>query len=123
MKKFKKVFYPLYFVFLAVQVFMLIYVTYYPDQMFGFYLRNINRIIGMLQSYLIFGFLVLVIEWVSENLHIKILKNKIKDLENENNALKARYYDEEEKKKQIDSSLQAFGESLERKKTNKPDAE
>ena len=114
MKQFKTVFYIIYFIFFAATFFFALN----QDYMFEV---GISRIFGILRIWAIVGAILLAAEWITVNIHIRQLKKKVRTLEKENLSLKAKMFDHEEEKKDIDRSMKSFGDSLEKKKEKKKD--
>ncbi|MGK7394262.1 MAG: hypothetical protein ACNS62_06805 [Candidatus Cyclobacteriaceae bacterium M3_2C_046] len=117
MKKFKTIFYIIYLLFILTSLILLITEWEFLSTSFG--------LLPVWMPYLIIlGMLLIITEWIVENIHIKQLKNKITKLEKENLNLKAKLFDQEEAYKEGDRSLKAFGDSLEEKESkNRPGEE
>jgi len=87
MRKFKRVFYSIYFLFLVISV-----LSSFNSE----YMMNSLGIIGtilFLKYWVGLGFGLLTVEWIVENIHIKKLKSKLSILQKENTEIKARLYD------------------------------
>ena len=87
MRKFKLVFYPIYFLFLIVSV-----LSSYNSE----YMMNSLGITGtilFLKYWVGLGIGLLTAEWIVENIHIKSLKKRLSILQKENTEIKARLYD------------------------------
>ena len=112
MKRFKTFFYIVYFLFLIVTVFFVFYYDYLFDR-FG-----MMSFVNFLQFWALLGMVIFLTEWIVENIHIKRLKSRIAKLEKDNLNLKAKLFDQEEEKREIDRSIQTFDESI-KKKENK----
>jgi hypothetical protein len=105
MKSFKKFFYSLYFLYLAGTIFLAFrYEHYLNNNMFGF--------LSFLQWWAAIGLFLYIAEWIVENIHLRLLKNKISSLEKEKDALKVKMYDMETRPQEIDESIRAFKKSL-----------
>jgi len=87
MRKFKRVFYSIYFLFLVISV-----LSSFNSE----YMMNSLGIIGtilFLKYWVGLGFGLFTVEWIVENIHIKKLKNRLSILQKENTEIKARLYD------------------------------
>lgn len=92
MKQFKKFFYIIYFLIIVItasaefliDVFQIRYQTLY------------YTIIPLWAGLMI---LLMIVEWATENLHIRRLNGRIASLERENTSLKAKMFDQEENMK------------------------
>lgn len=87
MRKFKRVFYSIYFLFLVISV-----LSSFNSE----YIMNSLGIIGtilFLKYWVGLGFGLFTVEWIVENIHIKKLKNRLSILQKENTEIKARLYD------------------------------
>jgi hypothetical protein len=108
MQKFKTVFYIIFFLYLVVTF---VVIPYDENKAFSFLINHMQTIpywIGL-------GLVLYISEWIVENIHIKMLKSKIKSLEKEKDALKVQMFDMESRYQEVDASLNAFGESLPKK--------
>ena len=97
MKKFKRIFYPIY---LVVITFVLIISFNIYDSLELFkqwgWFRYFSDLPFMVRDLLVFMCLLMVVELVSENVHLISSKGKIANLEKEIMHLKARLYDQKE---------------------------
>lgn len=117
MKRFKTIFYVVYFLFLLVTLGF----VFYLDTMFDRF--GMMNFLDFLQYWAFFGILLYIGEWTLENVHIRRLKTRIRRLEKDNLNLKAKLFDEEEEKKGIDRSLKSFEDSIDKKDKSEPEDE
>ena len=109
MKRFKTIFYILYFLFLVVSVFLIFYYDFIRVRF------TTQSYVNFLQFWALLGLVIFLTEWIVENIHIKRLKGRISKLEKDNLNLKAKLFDQEEEKREIDRSIHSFDESIKKK--------
>lgn len=114
MKKFKTVFYSIYFLYLIVTF---ILVPLDPNKILSFLVNNME----IIPYWIGFGVLMYIAIWVIENIHIRMLKTKNHALEKERDALKIKMYDMEAKYEEVESSMKSFNQSLPKKNQSEED--
>ena len=105
----KKILYISYIIYIIVSFGFILFTDSLFDQV------GIQNTIDFLKYWSAFGLFLFLIEIVSENVFLKKRQNEIKRLKKENETLKAKIYDIEEKDREIDSSINAFEKSLKSK--------
>lgn len=91
MRRFKKIIYIFYFIFIAITVL----IGFFPEIVVNNF--SFNQIIfTLLPIWAISIAIIMLVEWLAENAHIVRLKNRIRELEKLNTALKAKMFDQEE---------------------------
>jgi hypothetical protein len=96
MRQYKKIFYIIYFVFIGLTIVFAFFQEFLVNNL-GF---SFNQIIfTLLPIWAVVGILLMLAEWSLENVHIRRLKNRIRELEKSNTSLKAKLFDQEEELK------------------------
>lgn len=91
MRKFKIIFYIIYFGF----IFTSVYFAVYTEEMFKQF--GMFSFLKFLQYWGAFGMLLLLVEWLVENIHLFQLRRRNKKLEKEVMALKSELYEMQKK--------------------------
>ncbi len=91
MRKFKLFFYSLLFAYLATSVYFGLYIEYMFKQ-FGMF-----TFLKFLRHWVAVGLLVILLEWIIENIHIFQIRKRNKKLTKEVSDLKAELYDLQKK--------------------------
>lgn len=106
MKRSKIFLYVIYLLFIGLS-FVFIFFT---NRMFDEW--GIQKTLNFLKYWAMFGLGLFLLEILVENIALGRRKNKISRLEKENESLKAKIYDLEEKDRAVDQSIKAFEGSL-----------
>ncbi len=94
MKKFKKIFYIIYFIFiLSTFIVTVFYELFFNNLTYDFILNTLPK---WIQIWVILGIVLMVTEWIMETIHIRRLKQRNLELEQSITSLKAKIFDQEE---------------------------
>ncbi|MFW5760734.1 MAG: hypothetical protein ACOCXH_07140 [Cyclobacteriaceae bacterium] len=105
MKKIKLVLYISFFIFLGIFIFLM-------GREWDFFSKSINILPSSIPLIFIIAVSLLVVILVVEKFHIQKLKNKVSRLEKDNLNLKAKLFDQEEERKEVNRNIQSFEGSL-----------
>lgn len=106
MKKPKIFLYILYLLFIGLSIAFILYTDRLFDEL------GIQKTLRFLKNWAVFGLALFLISILVENLSLRNRRKEISRLKKENEALKAKIYDLEEKDRKVDQSIKAFEGSL-----------
>lgn len=114
MKNPKTFFYLIYFLFIGISLVFIFFTDAIFEQI------GIQKTLNFLKYWALFGLALFLVEILNSNLALKSKRKEISRLKKDNESLKARIYDIEEKDREVDQSLKSFGDSLKSKPEEKP---
>jgi hypothetical protein len=114
MKNLKLVLYIIVIIYVIATVFLVINQDVVINR-FGF-----GDSINYLINWLLVGLFLFIAEWALQSIHVGKLKKEINRLEKDNLNLKAKLFDQEEERKEVDRSIHSFEGSLEEPEKKKP---
>lgn len=114
MKNPKAIFYLIYSLFIGISLIFIFFTDAIFEQM------GIQSTLNFLRYWAIFGLVLFAIEILNSNLALKSKRKQIGRLQKDNESLKAKIYDIEERDREVDKSLKSFGNSLKSKPEDNP---
>ncbi len=114
MKNPKALFYLVYFLFIGISLVFVFFTDAIFEQI------GIQKTLNFLRYWAIFGLALFLLEILNSRLALKRKRKEIARLQKDNDSLKAKIYDMEEKDREVDQSLKSFGNSLKSKPKDNP---